>query len=442
MNLTLQPGRPLRGELTLPADKSLSHRAALLSAMACGRSRVAPFLQAGVTQVLLDAITQLGVEWSLEDGVLTLRSPGYQAWRAPANPLWCGNSATTLRLLAGALAASGLPAVLDGSPGLRRRPMARVVEPLRAMGAPFTPGETAPLTLLARSPAQPLRGLTYHLPVASAQVKSALLLAGLAAGSLLTLTGTGWSRDHTERLLAHLGVDVQVELADEPGGCVTLHPPASPLPPLDLTLPGDFSSAAFLIVAAAISPGSCLTLPGVGLNPTRTGLLDALQAMGADITVQPQPDAGGEPVGCLTVRHAPLTGTTVAGSLVTRMIDEFPAFAVAACFARGETVVRDAAELRHKESDRITVLAGLLRAAGADFTETPAGFAIRGRGNLSGNATLDPHGDHRLAMALAVAGLAADHPLTVRGAEIIAESFPGFPATLRALGADLTEEAA
>lgn len=456
MNLIVSPGHPLHGYVALPGDKSLSHRAALLAALAEGESRIENFLVSGVTQAMLKALTELDVPWKLDGTTLTVQGCGLNRLRPPKEALDCGNSATTIRLLAGALAAAGLPAVLDGSPGLRRRPMGRIVEPLQAMGVPIEPsdGGTAPLKLTSRPPAQPLHPIDYTLPVASAQVKSCLLLAALAADGPTALREPGPSRDHTERMLRSMGVSVTSEQlpvisdqlsadnskAENPGNAFyitrIIPPREGALRPLRLTLPGDISSAAFLIVAALVTPGSEITLRDVGLNPSRTGLLDALRAMGADLQIVAQNERHGEPVGDLRVRHSRLNATRVNGPLVVRMIDEFPAFAVAAAYARGTTLVSEADELHHKESDRISALCQELCSLGVQASETPDGFIIQGGQALQGG-TVQPHGDHRLAMSLAVAGLAAQAPVTVEGAEIISESFPEFVMTLQNLGADL-----
>ncbi len=433
--LVVHPGGPLRGRVAPPGDKSISHRAILLAAMARGESRVENLLVAGVTRPMLAALRALGVPWTLEGTTLEVASPGFRAWRAADRPLDCGHSATTMRLLAGALAAAGVPAVLDGSPGLRRRPMRRVVEPLQRMGVPIedTDGRP-PLRLAARSPDRPLRGGVFTLAVASAQVKSAILLAGLAAAGPVEVREPGPSRDHTERMLRSLGVRV-----DQGPGWVRLTPPADPLPPLRLRVPGDISSAAFLIVAGLIVPGSEVLLEGVELNPTRTGLLEALQAMGARVRVEPLGEQGGEPVGNIHVAHTPdLRGTRVEGALVVRMIDEFPIFAVAAACARGVTEVRDAEELRYKESDRIAQLVAQLRRLGVDAEERPDGFVIRGGRPVQGG-DVDAQGDHRLAMALAVAGLVAQGPVRVRNGDMYLESYPAFVEDLRSLGATIEE---
>ena len=439
--LTISPGHPLRGSYTLPGDKSLSHRAALFAALAQGESRIEHFLTAGVTRAMLEALTALGVPWDLQGEVLAVHSGGLSAWQAPKQPLDCGNSATSLRLLAGALAASGLPAVLDGTPGLRRRPMERILQPLQQMGVPIqaAAGSNAPLILQPRSPNQPLLPIQYHLPVASAQVKSCLLLAGLAARRPSTLLEPGLSRDHTERMLHAMGV--HVESGFEHGKYITHIIPPSPLclRPLNIALPGDFSAAAFLIIAALITPGSEVQLCNVGLNPTRTGLLEALQRMGAKIKITPQPDQGTEPMGDLSVRYSRLKSTDISGEQVVRMIDEFPAFAIAALFAEGESVISQAEELRYKESDRIGALVCELNKLGIQASENPAGFNILG-GRLPEGGEVDAHGDHRLAMALALIGLAGQGPVTIRDAQIIAESFPEFPNVLRSLDAEVSQE--
>jgi 3-phosphoshikimate 1-carboxyvinyltransferase len=445
MKLTIVPGTPLRGVAAVPGDKSLSHRAVLFAAMADGVSRIENFLVSGVTRVMLDALSALGVGWKLDGDVLTVHGRGFGGLRSPAQPLNCGNSATTIRLLAGALAAAGIPAVLDGSPGLRRRPMGRIVGPLQRMGVPVeaSPEGTAPLALRQRQSGQKLRALVETLPVASAQVKSCLLLAALAADGQTVLREPGPSRDHTERMLGSMGVkitsrEIEVEsLATRHVYETTLEPPPVALQPLHLALPGDISAASFLIVAASITPGSEISIPGVGLNPTRTGLIDALRAMGADIQVRNESDQAGEPVGDLIVRSAGLRGTRVSGALVVRMIDEFSVFGAAAAAASGETVVRDASELRYKESDRITTLCQEMRALGVSAAEAEDGFSILGGRPEGGQA--QSHGDHRLAMAMLVAGLAARGTVTVEGAEMIDESFPGFVDTLRSLGASVQE---
>lgn len=436
MKLIITPGAPLRGSCRLPGDKSISHRAILFSAMAEGRSVIDHVLVSGVTKPLLTAIRECGASWTLENDHLTVESRGWKHWDPPQAPLNAGNSATTLRLLAGALAAAGVPAELDGSPGLRRRPMDRLIEPLVLMGVPIkgAAGNCAPLTLAARPADTFLMNPRVHLKVASAQVKTALLLAGLAAEGPFELSEPSLSRDHTERMFR--GMEIQLETTLKPGGEAVhrLVPPKKPLPPLRLVMPGDMSSAAFLMVAALITPGSEIVLTGVGLNPGRIGLLEALQEMGAAITVENVTQTGGEPVGDLFVRHSPLKGIRIGGERVVRMIDEFPVFAVAAAFASGRTEVRDAVELRHKESDRILALKAEMDAIGARMTALDDGFIVDGGHPVRGGNTTS-HGDHRLAMSMAVAGLATQAHVEVNGAEMINESFPGFETVLTSLGA-------
>jgi 3-phosphoshikimate 1-carboxyvinyltransferase len=438
MNLTVVPGYPLCGELALPGDKSLSHRAALFAALADGQSVIENYLVAGVTRAMLNALSDLGIAWELDGTTLKVTGRGMDALGPPAAPLDCGNSATTLRLLAGALAAAGIPAVLDGSPGLRRRPMNRIIKPLREMGVDIDAdaGGLAPLRLAGRHSGERLRAIDYVSPVASAQVKTCLLLAALAAQGPLKFTEPALSRDHTERMLRGMGVQVESSLSEE-GASVTLMPPSPPrLGPLRMMLPGDFSSAAFLIVAALVTPGSEFVLRGVGLNPTRTGLLDALEEMGADIRVTPQGEQTGEPVGDLAVRYSSLRGTRISAPQVVGMIDEFPAFTIAAAYAHGETVIKDAAELRHKESDRISAICSQLQTLGVEIQETPDGYSLHGGTSPTGGR-VTPQGDHRLAMAFTVAGLAAAAPVVVEGAEIISESWPGFASALSRLGAKI-----
>ena len=433
--------------LEIPGDKSLSHRAALLAALASGNSVIRNFQVSGVTQVMLEALTQLGVAWSLEDKVLSVRGAGLNGLKKPEQPLYCGNSATTLRMLTGALAAGGVGAVVDGSDGLRRRPMGRIVNPLQAMGVPIrsTDAGTAPLILDERDPSCSLQGMEHKLSVASAQVKSCILIAALAADQPTTVIEPGPSRDHTERMLGSMGVELESQQRISGTGKTVYQTHITPLkhrdlhPLGDVTLPADVSAAAFLIVAALLAPDSQITLKGVGINPTRTGLVDVLTRMGADLEVENIHEIGGEPVGTLTIKSSMLAGTEVFGEQVVRMIDEFPVFAAAAAIAKGDTVVRDAAELRHKESDRIALLCVEMQKLGVQIEEKADGFVIHGGHPIRGGI-VESHGDHRLAMALAVTGLAAEEPVTVLGADVVAESFPGFPQLLYSLGANILVE--
>lgn len=436
MTLEMHPAKALLGECTVPGDKSISHRAALLASLADGVSQLENFLDSGVTRVMLRALTSLGVRWTLEKHVLTVHGNGPDMLCSPQEGIDCSHSATTMRLLAGALAGANVACKLDGSNSLRRRPMARIVDPLRMMGVPIhsSMAGTAPIWIQRREGNNPLHGISHSLSVASAQVKSALLLAGLGAEGITNLVEPGPSRDHTERMLATMGVKIA---CDRGTHRIVMNPPGDSLQPLTFRLPGDFSSAAFLICAGLIVPGSDLLIREVGLNPTRTGLLDALQEMGAGIEILPKPGEGGEPVGDIRVRSSDLSAIQVEGSLVVRMIDEFPIFAVVAAMADGETVVRGAGELRNKESDRINSLQRELSVIGIQIHELPDGFRILGRRPVRGGVQVRSHGDHRLAMALCVAGLMGDEAIVVEDAEIISQSFPGFVDQLRGLGVEV-----
>lgn len=422
---TVEPGGALRGETTVPGDKSLSHRAVMFGALAQGTTHIRGWLPAGDTLATLGAIRALGVPVEQHDSTTLTVHGG--SLREPAGPLDLVNAGTGIRLLAGILAGQPFSSVLDGSEQLRRRPMRRVTEPLRLMGAHIADTDgCAPLHIC---PAQ-LHGITYTLPVASAQVKSAILLAALFAQGPTTVIQPGPARDHTERMLRAMGANVQIA-----GDAVTLTPDG-PLSPLDLTIPGDPSSAAFLAVAASLLPGSHVTVHNVDLNTTRTGLFDVLAAMNARVAVLPTGEAGGDPVGQVVVQSAALRGIDVGGETVVRMIDEFPILMVAALRATGETVVHDARELRVKETDRIAVMAGELRKMGAIIEEREDGFALRGPQLLHG-AAVDAHDDHRIAMSLAVAGLIASGVTTVHGAGCAADSFPGFAENLQGLGVSI-----
>ena len=428
MNIVARPCRsPLGGRLRVPGDKSISHRALLLASLAQGASRIAGFLPSGDCLATLLSLQSLGVNIGAADATtLTVRGAGLRGLRRAAEPLDCVRSGTTMRLLTGILAAQDFDSVLTGEPQLTRRPIRRVVEPLREMGAEIsdTNGH-APLRINGRQ----LRGIVHELSLASAQVKSAILLAGLTAEGSTTVREPGPSRDHTERMLIAMGADVTtIDLA------VTLHP-AAQLSPLSLHVPGDMSSAAFLMVAAILVPDSLVTIVNVGVNPTRTGLLDTLAAMGGDIRIDNERTEGGEPIADLTMRGSDLRGGTVEGDTVVRMIDEFPILAVAATQADGVTVVREAGELRVKESDRIDTVVKELRTLGAHIEAREDGFVVEGPTRLRGGV-VDSHGDHRLAMALTVAGLVTDGAVVVQHTECTHDSYPGFFGQMRTLGAD------
>jgi 3-phosphoshikimate 1-carboxyvinyltransferase len=424
--LTIRPGAPLRGRVRVPGDKSISHRALLLGALADGVSRIEDFLPSGDCLATLACLRALGVGIESHSTTsLTITGRGLHGLIPSKHPLHCGRSGTTMRLLAGILAGQSFESTLTGDPQLLRRPMKRIVDPLGRMGAEIEHnGGCAPLTVHGR----PLVGYDHTLPIASAQVKSALLLAGLYAEGPTIVRQPGPARDHTERMLDGMGASIETA-----GLNVTLHPLSS-LSPLSLTIPGDISSAAFPLVAATLVTGSEIAIAGVGVNPTRTGLLDVLGAMSARIALENRRLQGNEPVADLRVSAGQLRGVEVSGETVVRMIDEFPVLAVAATQAHGTTVVRDAAELRVKETDRIATVVTELRKMGAQIEPRPDGFTVTGRSPLYG-ATVHSHGDHRLAMALAVAGLVAAGETVVQGADCIPDSFPGFETVLAELQA-------
>jgi 3-phosphoshikimate 1-carboxyvinyltransferase len=438
MNLLIHPTQELYGSTNVPGDKSISHRAAMFAALAEGRSQVRNFLPGGDCQATLGVLRALGVAIEeVSPTELVLDGVGLNGLQEPAAPLDCVNSGTTMRLIAGLLAGQRFFSVLSGSPQLVKRPMGRVVEPLRQMGATIYGRQGGKLAPLAIAGAR-LHFIDYTMPVASAQVKSALLLAGLYNEGLVIVRQPGPARDHTERMLAAMGAPIRVL-----GSVVTSERPKQPLAPLDITVPGDISSAAFLLAAGLLVPQSHLTVTGVGVNPTRTGILDILQMMGADIRLDNVREEAGEPVADIVVQRRggggvppPLRGVEIGGDLIVRAIDELPVLAVLATQAHGRTVVRDAAELRVKETDRIATVAAELHKLGAHVEEYPDGFAVDGPVELH-SAPVWSHGDHRLAMALAVAGMVASGPVLVEEAECVSDSFPGFERTLEVLGVEL-----
>lgn len=419
-------GSALTGEITVPGDKSVSHRAVMLAAIAEGESSVEGFLEGEDTRATAAIFGQLGVRIEAPSpSRRQIHGVGLHGLRAAAGPLDCGNAGTGMRLLAGLLAGQAFDSELMGDASLSRRPMGRVIEPLRRMGARIEAreGGLPPLRIHASNG---LQAIDYELPVASAQVKSAVLLAGLYARGETVVREPHPTRDYTERMLSAFGWPVHFSpgLARLEGG--------HRLRGTDVGVPADFSSAAFFLVAASLVPGSDLLLRRVGMNPRRTGLLAALRLMGADIHESDAGEQGGEPVADLRVRHASLRGIAVPEALVPDMIDEFPALFVAAALAEGETRVSGAAELRVKESDRIAVMASALRALGADITETPDGALIRG-GRLAGGQA-DSHGDHRIAMSLAIAAQLASGEVRIGDCANVATSFPGFLELARSAG--------
>ncbi len=408
---------PLRGRIRVPGDKSISHRSIMLSSIAQGRSEVTGFLEGEDCLRTMECFRAMGIDIERRGEHVTVLGQGLHGLREPEDVMDAGNSGTTIRLLSGILAGQGFLSVVTGDASLRRRPMDRIADPLRRMGAAVDgrgSGNLAPLVIRGGS----LQGITYDLPVPSAQVKSAVLLAGLYAEGNTTVRRDFGSRDHTENMLAALGAEVNrcqdavsVKAEELFGGSIQV--------------PGDISSAAFFLAAAAAVPGSEVTVQKVGLNPTRTGILDVLTQMGAAVDVDNVHTSGGEPMGDVTVKGGALQGALVSGELIPRLLDEIPVIAVLGAVAEGTTVIADAAELKVKESNRISAMVQELQKLGAKITEKTDGMEIEGPADLSG-AVVSSHGDHRIAMSLAVAGLFCDQPVRIEDSRCINTSFPGF----------------
>lgn len=416
MDWISEPGSPLRGSVSVPGDKSVSHRALMLAAIADGRSHIRGFLEGEDTRATAGALAQLGVLIETPSaGERIVHGVGLNGLRDATSVLDCGNAGTGMRLLTGLLAGQTFNSTLVGDASLSKRPMRRVTDPLTAMGAAITTRDGMPP--LEIHGGHGLRGIRYELPVASAQVKSALLLAGLYAKGETEIIEPHPTRDYTERMLSAFGWPIHFS----PGHARLEGGRA--LRATDVDVPADFSSAAFFMVAASIVPDSDLRLYAVGLNPRRTGLLHALRLMGADISVESEQENGGEPVGDLLIRHAPLRGIELPEALVPDMIDELPVLFVAAALARGRTVIRGAAELRVKESDRIATMATGLRALGVAIKETPDGAIIDG-GSI-GSGRVQTYLDHRIAMSFAVAGLVSEGAVRIEDCGHVATSFPG-----------------
>ncbi len=418
----------LRGSIRVPGDKSITHRALLVGSMGNGLTRIHGALRAGVVDAMEGCLTELGVEIKHPKADETIVRGG--RFRSPDQALDCKNSGTTMRLLLGALAGSQVSATLTGSHQLSQRPMERVVKPLRSMGADITGHNGAdqpPLGIVGSH----LHGIEYELPVASAQVKTAVLLAGLHAEGTTSIREPFPSRDHSERLLRELGV-----LLSTVNGGLVLEPIRTALPNFEAMIPGDFSAAAFILAAALLVPGSEVEMKRVGLNPSRTGLLEALRDMGSQIALSPLETQNGEPLGDLNTSFSELKGIEVREDRVVSMIDEIPIFAVIATQAHGETKVRGASELRLKESDRLSAMTHELRKMGAEIEEHADGITIEGPTPLIG-AKVNARGDHRVAMALAIAGIIGNGETTITEAEVIQQSFPDFAQTLQSVGVSL-----
>ncbi|MEI9891572.1 MAG: 3-phosphoshikimate 1-carboxyvinyltransferase [Caulobacteraceae bacterium] len=432
--LTAHPSGPLRGQVRAPGDKSISHRALILGALASGETQIEGLLEGDDVLRTADACADLGAHvvrhgggrWTVE---------GKGRFEAPMEIVDCGNSGTGVRLLMGAAAGFPISVQFTGDGSLQKRPMGRVLDPLAMMGARAegpNPGKL-PLTLHGGN----LKAISYRLPVASAQVKSALLLAGLNAEGGVEVIEPEATRDHTERMLRAFGATL--EITQEGHGRRIRLAGGAQLHASNVIVPGDPSSAAFLLVAGLIVPGSEVRVDGVLLNPGRAGLFQTLQEMGADLRILNAREESGEPVGDLVARHGPLKGVDVPSARAPSMIDEYPILAVAAAFAEGQTVMRGIGEMRVKESDRIALMAAGLEACGVDVAEEPEGMIVTGQGTPRGGALVETHGDHRIAMAHLVLGLAAEARVTVDEPGMIATSFPTFRALMAQLGAEITE---
>lgn len=413
----IQPIKKLTGTVTIPSDKSISHRSIMLGSLARGTTRISNFLMGDDCLSTINCFKKLGIKIDIKDDTVIVEGKGLRGLSPSNETLDCGNSGTTVRLISGILAGQVFSTTLTGDASIQKRPMNRVMNPLSEMGAQFEAKESnfCPITIYPHA----LKGICYHSPVASAQVKSSILLAGLYADEATTVIEPALSRDHTERMLTAFGATVKRK-----GTAVTIEP-CKELCATDITIPGDISSAAFFIVAGLITPGSDLIIQNVGVNPTRRGILDVLLAMGGDITLLNEKEVCGEPVCDLHVRYSKLHGTTVEGCIIPTLIDEIPAIAVAALFAKGTTIIKDAAELRVKESDRIEALYTELTKMGAHITTQPDGMTIEGDHSLHG-AILESYHDHRIAMSLAIAACNASSPSELLNPECVSISFPNF----------------
>lgn len=425
MHMRISPCEGIDAEITVPGDKSISHRALMIGAIANGKTQIRNFLDSDDTSATMEILRAMGIEIERKENEVIVEGKGLYGLSEPEGVLDARNSGTTMRLLLGLLAAQSFYAVITGDESLRKRPMKRVIEPLSKMGAQFfgrQGGSLAPITVIGN---QNLRPVTYRTPVASAQVKSAILLAGLYADGDTTVIEPAKSRDHTERMLRCFGAQVYEE-----GTSVTIHGIANKLEAKEIFVPGDISSAAFFIVAGLITKGSKLVIKDVGLNPTRTGILTALREMGGDISVVNERIINYEPVGDLIVRSSELKGIEIKSDAIPLLIDEIPILAIAASQASGKTSIRDAQELRYKETDRIRAIATELRRLGVEIEERQDGFDVVGRQEIKGNCTCESYKDHRIAMSLAIAGLIAQEPIEINDFECVNISFPNFAAIL------------
>ena len=428
MNAVIKPSGKLRGEITVPGDKSISHRSVMLGSIAKGDTRISGFLTGEDCLSTIDCFKKLGIDIEVNGTDVTVHGKGLKGLSAPAETLDVGNSGTTLRLMSGILSAQPFTTRLTGDSSIQKRPMGRVASPLGLMGAKITSENekmTAPLTIEG----QRLHGIDYTLPVASAQVKSALILAGLYADGETRITEPEATRDHTEIMLNYLGADIRKE-----GDTIVVRP-AAELTGKDITVPGDISSAAYFIAAALISKDSEVLIKNVGVNPTRTGIITAFKAMGGNIELTNERTVCGEPVADILVRSSRLHGVVIKGAIIPKLIDEIPVIAAAACYASGETVIADAAELRVKESDRIKTMAAELGRMGATVIQTDDGMIILGGIPLHG-AVCESYNDHRVAMSVAVAALGAKGETQIKDCGCVDISFPGYFDALMSLMED------
>ena len=413
------------GEIKVPGDKSISHRSIMLGSLAKGTTKVTGFLTGADCLSTIDCFRKMGVDIELHDTEVTVKGLGLHGLKAPTDTLDVGNSGTTTRLMSGILAAQNFSCRVNGDESIQKRPMKRIITPLSMMGADIkseADNGCAPLIITGSK----LHGIHYDSPVASAQVKSAILLAGLYADGETSVTEPAISRNHTELMFKEFGVDINTV-----GKTATVKP-AEELFARDIAVPGDISSAAYFMVAAAITPNSCITIKNVGVNPTRDGIIRVFEMMGADMTVDASSDTTGEPVADITVKTSSLKGCTIGGELIPTLIDEIPALAVMACFAEGDTIIKDAAELKVKESNRIEVMVDNLSAMGADIEATDDGMIIHGGRQLHG-ASIDSKLDHRIAMSFAIAAMNAGGETDILGAECVNISYPSFYEDIKGL---------
>tara|TARA_B110000438_G_scaffold291601_1_gene328741 strand:- start:612 stop:1892 length:1281 start_codon:yes stop_codon:yes gene_type:complete len=425
MKYTLNSVNSLRGDINIPADKSLSHRAVMFNSIASGKAKISNFLMGEDCLSTIDVLSKLGVEIKVEKNSVYTYGKGLESLTEPNDTLYVGNSGTTIRLMSGVLAGRKFKSILDGDSSIRKRPMKRIIDPLTMMGANISANnnnDNAPI-LFDRGI---LTSLDYDLPVASAQLKSALILAGLRSKDGITIREKAISRDHTERLLSAMGANININNLE-------IKVSSSDLFARDIIIPGDISSASFWLIAGAIHKNSDIYIRNVGINETRSGIISVLKRMGANMTFHNEVDYSGEPACDMNIKSSNLKGTTISGAEIPLLIDEIPIIALAAVFAEGETKILDAKELRYKESDRISLTVNWMKSAGAEIQELDDGMIITGTGNLNGG-TFSSHGDHRLAMTLGIASLISNNNLTIDNAEASNVSYPSFWDTLKNLG--------